>query len=188
MDIHLPATLTSQLTCPTDPRPPPSRHNPRLRRRLQRLETRHPRPRRQPPLPRPDLPPPLPLLFQLPHRYPLLPHATQPPSHAQSTFPPNTKHPNLPPSLPPPLTKPPHRSPRSNLPTHPRPADTHPPARLLERHHLPRPAGQPGLESGAERRERVHEHPEHVDGQHQGRATAGRRGVCEEEYAKAEGY
>ncbi len=101
MDIHLPATLTSQLTCPTDPRPPPSRHNPRLRRRLQRLETRHPRPRRQPPLPRPDLPPPLPLLFQLPHRYPLLPHATQPPSHAQSTSPPTPSTlPSLPPSLP----------------------------------------------------------------------------------------
>lgn len=44
------------------------------------------------------------------------------------------------------------------------------------------------MESGAERRECLYEHPEHVDGQHQERATAWGRGVCEEEYATAEGY
>jgi len=115
-----------------------------------------------PPPPRPPLPP-----LSNPSPTPLIPPTTNPPLLTNSLS---------------------HRSTRSNLPKNARPAHTHTPTHLLQRDHLPRSAGQPGLESGAERRERLYEYPEYVDGQHEERETAGGRGLCEEEYAEAERY
>lgn len=81
-----------------------------------------------------------------------------------------------------------YRTPRGCLRQARRSAHTDAPAHLFERHHLSRPAGQPGLESGAERGERVHEHPKHADRQHQERATPGRRRLRAPKPPTAPGY
>ena len=62
----------------------------------------------------------------------------------------------------------------------PRPSHPDPPAHLQQRHHLPGPARHSRLVARPERRERVHEHPEHVDWQYQERAAPGRRTVLPE--------
>lgn len=44
------------------------------------------------------------------------------------------------------------------------------------------------MESGAERAERLHEHTEYADEQHEERAAAWGRGVCQGEQAAATGH
>lgn len=53
----------------------------------------------------------------------------------------------------------------------PRPAYTDPPAHLQQWNYMPRPARHSGLVARPERRKRLHEHTEHVDGKHQERAA-----------------
>ena len=82
-----------------------------------------------------------------------------------------------------------HRSPRSNIYfEHPRSHSPHPPAYLLQWHHLLGPIGKARLEPRSERRERLHEYPEHVNREHEERTPTWRRRVCAEKYPAAEGY
>lgn len=65
-----------------------------------------------------------------------------------------------------------NRSSRSNLRLQSaRPHRPDSPTHLLQRHHLPRPVGKTRMEPCAERRKCLHEHPKHVDGEYQKRAT-----------------
>lgn len=77
---------------------------------------------------------------------------------------------------------------RQLTPTATDPHHPHPPAHLLQRHHLPGPSRLRRLEPRPERRERLHEHSEHANREHEERAAGGGRTVCQEQHAAAEGY
>lgn len=81
-----------------------------------------------------------------------------------------------------------HRSTRSRIRQRLYAPDTHTPTHLLEWHNLPRHPRQARMEPGAQRREHLCQPAEHAHRQHEERATAGRRGFCEEQYPEAEGH